>query len=307
MRRAGLLLLLSMGCGEPGGVAPAPPPVGLTLSTPSAHVDAGQPVLVEVTARTSSGWSLTPEAPISQGLTVTAQGHEGPLLSGGQQLETWRYALEGKNGSYVVTLPPASAAGPEGQAQEPTVGPLFVDIGVSGPTGGPMEDLLAAPPPRELPWGLILAAGLVALVIGGIGTWLWMRSRRPAPPPPPLAPEVRAREAWEAARARGLADHPLALALSHIFRELLEEREAYPALARTSREILGWMEAENILPVAARSHAARILDATDLLKVAREGGGEPFFAALDEDFEAVLATLRPRGMSPVEEQEGADV
>ena len=38
----------------------------------------------------------------------------------------------------------------------------------------------------------------------------------------------------------------------------------------------------------------RILDSTDRLKFAREGGGEPFFAELDRHFASVIASSRPR-------------
>jgi hypothetical protein len=44
--------------------------------------------------------------------------------------------------------------------------------------------------------------------------------------------------------------------------------------------------------------ARHILDATDRLKFAREGGGTGFFEALDDDFTAVLDATRPRVEEP---------
>ncbi len=47
-----------------------------------------------------------------------------------------------------------------------------------------------------------------------------------------------------------------------------------------------------------RQRAAGLLDATDRLKFAREGGGASFFAELDEDFEAIIEATRPAGGEP---------
>ena len=102
-----------------------------------------------------------------------------------------------------------------------------------------------------------------------------------------------ARRAWLLAREAGLDDHGLALALSRILREYYQRITGWPATARTTREILLHMDDRGLLPADVRLRARRVLDATDRLKFAREGGGEGFFEALEQDFEMVLDATSP--------------
>ena len=122
--------------------------------------------------------------------------------------------------------------------------------------------------------------------------------------PPPLPPHVLAERAWAEALAAGMDDHALAVALSMVLRAYLEGRGGFPATAGTTTEILGHLEkggfGDRTLGIDDRMRRARILDATDRLKFAREGGGENFFAALDADFRAVLQATRPSAPMPTE-------
>jgi hypothetical protein len=105
-----------------------------------------------------------------------------------------------------------------------------------------------------------------------------------------------ARRAWDEARRAGLDDHALALRLSNVLRTYFDDAIGFPASARTTREIL--VHLEGVLDAAHRGRARHILDATDRLKFAREGGGAGFFEALDDDFAAVLEATRPRAEEP---------
>jgi hypothetical protein len=58
--------------------------------------------------------------------------------------------------------------------------------------------------------------------------------------------------------------------------------------------VLEHLAERELLGVADRVRAGRVLDATDRLKFAREGGGAEFFVELDGDFRAVVAAMRPR-------------
>ena len=82
-----------------------------------------------------------------------------------------------------------------------------------------------------------------------------------------------------------------------ILREYIEARAGVPATKGTTNEILTHFEAHGFdgmqFDVEARMRVQRILDATDRLKFAREGGGEMFFESLDKDFEAIINATRP--------------
>lgn len=284
---------------QPGLPLPPPAEVELVATVAAQHVDEGQPVELTVQLLQAPGWTAELAPPTAAGLELRQVAEEGPVQVGERSLRTFRYELTGPPGSYVIEPGSADARGPGDQQRPLQAPPLFVDLGVQGPTSQ-VADFQAAPPPEPFPWAL--AAGLAAgtLALAGTGAWLWSRRRAPAaPPPPPDPPHVAARRQWAQVRAQGLADHPQAVALSQVLRRYLEAITGWPATMRTGPEILRWMEQESVTGASARLRAGRILDATDRLKFAREGGGASFFAALDQDFEAVIEATRP--VSPAEE------
>lgn len=297
---SGILLLLALsGCGGQKALdALAPPEVDLVARVDEARVDKDEAVKLEIRGTASEGWTLTPGQVSAEGLQIEAAPPEGPAQSGDQQVWTWRYALSGPPGSYVIEPGGGVADGPGGQHRELETPPIFVDIGVTGPSGGPMAELEELPPPEPPPWGLIAGGAALALAALAGGVWYSRRKRIPTPPPPPEPAHVLAQRAWEKARLAGLDDHALALELSRILRVYVEAITGFPATARTSREILRALETEARLELSLRVRAGHILDATDRLKFAREGGGEGFFKALDEDFLAVLEATRPKPPPP---------
>jgi hypothetical protein len=258
----------------------------------AAKVAADQPVELTVRGSAPPGWTLQLGAPSSEGLEVTASdpAQEGSHVS-------QRFTLTGPPDSYVINLAPGHATGPDGAARELPMAPIFVDIGVEGPSGGPMADLLPVPAERDLPW-VWMGAGIGAAALLGAGLYALRRRRPPLPPAPPDPAHVVARRAWDEARRAGLDDHALALRLSAILRTYFDQAIGFPASARTTREILAHLQDAGTLDAAHRGRARHILDATDRLKFAREGGGAGFFEALDDDFAAVLDATRPRGEVP---------
>ena len=291
------LLLLAFACGGGGPGSTTAEPAALTATVTSAKVQADQPVELTLRGAASTGWTVTPGEPSAEGLTVERAGEEGPVLAAGRAETRWRYTLRGPPGSYVIEPGTGQATGPDGKTTPIEVPPLFVDIGVVGPIGGPMAEFEAAPPPPGPPWAWI-AAGAAAFGLTSLLLWRWSRPRPVLPPPPPDPPHVRAARDWATARAEGLDDHALAVALSRVLRVYLEEISGWPATARTGREILRWLEQDRLLEHSDRARAGRILDATDRLKFAREGGGEAFFAELDDNFAAILEATRPPDPTP---------
>lgn len=251
------LLLWLLACGNDAPPLAAAAPVWLE----SSKVEAGASVRLHTPAGV--------ELPTVDGLTAT-RTETGDGL-------TWE--LRGDPGSYLVDVPNGSGA---------TVTVTF-DIGVDGPTGGPMEDLAALAPPEESHALLYaaVAAGVAGLTAAGVlAAW----RLRPAPPPPPPEPPDRiARREWAAVRARtDLAPDQLAAELSAVYRRYLQAVHTWPATSRTSREILDALAGD--MPALQLDRARRLLNAMDIVRFSDRSTHEGFFAALDGDFEALLST-----------------
>lgn len=282
-------------CQPAVGPAPAVGPVSVELQTAARAVAAGEDAQLSLQVALAPGWSLELPEPAAEGFTLTLQGEEGPVNDRGRSRRVRRYALSGPAGSAVVGLPPMEAHGPQGEVQPVEVPPLFIDLGVTGPSGGPMDEALAlAPPPAAPPYLWIGAGGLVAIG-AGVGLLLLARSGRGQAEPAPIPPHARAAREWTEARAAGLDDQALAFALSEVLRRYIEAVSGWPATAATPREISAWMAEIGWLSPEARAQADRVLRATDLVKFARDGGGEAFFDGLEADFTGVLLASRPAG------------
>ena len=119
-----------------GDVLPAlaPPQAEVTATALDSKVESGEPVLVEIKSWAATGWTVETGIPFAEGLETELVSEDGPVQVNGRDVHTWKYALTGPDGSYVVGVSEGRGAGPESQERtfEPT--PLFVDIGVKGPT-----------------------------------------------------------------------------------------------------------------------------------------------------------------------------
>lgn len=288
------MIALWLACSSPQP-RQAPPPVDAHAAVQDAKVDTQQPIALSVEVYTAPGWQVQLQPPHAEGLIVTPAGSEGPQLSGTRERLVKRYRLSGPDGSYIIQPGRGEATSPDGAAQPIEMAPIFVDIGVEGPSGGEMKDFAALPPQPHTPWGWIIGGVVVGVSVISVGAWLW--SRRPQPPHPIESPRDRARRRWTHTRQASLSDPQQAIALSTIFRDYLEERYRFPASAQTSREVLRALKETVDFSPALQQNLTELLEASDRLKFAREGGGEAFFARLDDSFEAVLnhTTTPPPG------------
>jgi len=227
------------------------------------HVAEGEPVRVHVPA----GVTL----PVVEGLTGTqvATGDDGSVT----------YELHGAKGSYLLEVPSVGGGDPT---------KLFFDIGVDGPTGGPMEDLASIPAPPPPVWPRVVAALAVVGVMLGAGALAWRKLKPVPPPPPPEPPDRVARRAWASLRARAdLPPDALAAELSSVYRRYLESVHGWPATSRTSREILDALAGD--LAAVQLERARRLLNAMDIVRFSERSTHGDFFTSLDVDFEALLA------------------
>ncbi len=282
------MMWLLIGCGAEVLPPLSAPPVDLIAAVEAAKVGEDEPISLTLSLYAAQEWTLQLQEPAAEGLTVTQTGTEGPTRAGDRQRTQLTYALTGPVGSYVIQPGAALAHGPNDQERELVPPPIFVDIGVDGPSGGELAGAMEPPPPPEPPWGLIAAGVLGVVALLGAGAW-WLL--RPKPVPPPEPDDVRAKRLWQAARSAELSDHDLAIALSGVMREYLERRYGWPATSRSSREILDFLMPHTA--AGLRLKLTAVLEANDRLKYAREGGGGAFFDELEARFLDILAATRP--------------
>ena len=298
----GLLLLACTG----GDVLEAlsPPLAEVRVEAEASKVGSGEPVIIEIEALAADGWSIQAGVPMVDGLEVELVETEGPSMVDDRSVQTWRYALTGPDGSYVVATTEGQATGPGEQTRAFEPSPLFVDIGVDGPVGGEMDGFADVPPPEPPPYKWMAAAAAAVLAFLGLlwGLLRWLKGRA-KPEAPPIPAHIVAQGAWADARATVDDDHALALQLSMILREYIEAVTPIPATAATTMEISEGLcrTGFNGRPLTDddRVPVEKILDATDRLKFAREGGGDAFFEELDRHFETVINASRPRPQAGV--------
>ncbi len=254
---SGLILSLVLACTEPPVAASAQAGVWVE----ARQVAAEEPIVLHVPAGT--------ELPPFDTLRVT----ERSLGDDGSRV----YELRGAAGSYVLDVPAPSG--------EPVR--FFVDIGVEGPSGGPMEDLASMPEAEAPHWPYYVAAAVGAAAVA-MALIRAARSLRPAPPPPPPEPaDVRARREWRELRAReDLGAEALAIALSDVYRRYLDATRPWPATSRTTREIVDNLASE--LTALDLDRARRLLGAMDLVKFSERGAHAALFEGLDTDFDALV-------------------
>jgi hypothetical protein len=230
---------------------------------------AGPSVWLE-SRRVGSGEALIVHAPADA--TVTAPEGLTP-----ESLAPGVWSLSGPDDSYVIEVTP-----PGGVAI-----PLFADLGVDGPSGGPMEDLAAVPAPPPPVWPWIVGGAVTIAAITVLGWRAWQRLKPKPPPAPPRPAHLVAREAWAATRARTeLAPTAMAEELSAIYRRYVEAAEGFPALRRTTREILDDLAASH--DEGGLERARRLLGAMDLVKFAERETTDAVFERLDGDFDLLV-------------------
>lgn len=301
-RSALSLLALLAACGQPALPPLAEGPAAVSVDLASKRVEAGEPAVVTLRVAAAEGWTVPEPAVSVEGLTVEVAEPPTSSLRGARTVSTQVLHLNGPDGSYVLDLPPVQASSATGETAQLDPPPVFFDIGVAGPTSE-VTGFQAPPAAPSTPWWWwALGAGFLASAAITAGFFVWVRRYKEGAIP--LSPEQAARQQWQEAKASAAAgaldDPALAVALSRVFRGWLETTLAFPATARTSREILQYLDHNGLLQGDDRARCERLLRATDRLKFAREGGGDTFFAELEQDFDAVLVSARPQPASTAE-------
>ena len=142
--RVALFVLLAA-C-ESGDVLPAlaPPQADVEVWLVQAKVASGEPAMVTVQTTAAEGWSFQPIVPYADDLEVSLVAESEPVTVNDRQVVSRQYAMSGPDGSYVISTTEGEATGPGGQSRTFESVPLFADIGVDGPTGGPMDGFATA-------------------------------------------------------------------------------------------------------------------------------------------------------------------
>ena len=293
-RVCALLLVAGLIAGCAGArLAPpaAPDAVDATLTVERKKVGADEPIVAVLTTRAAPGFALKASPPGAEGLEAVLVS-EDERTEGSHTVVRRRYRLRGDPGSYLVVVPPLQVTGPEGALEALQLSPVAVDLGVDGPHSD-LQDLAAVERPDGSPMALWLGLAL-ALALAAAIWWLLRRDDQSVLEELPLLPpHDEALKAWESAiSAADLDDHARALRLSAIFRRYLERRYGWGATRLTTREIRVRLVDQSGVTATLTDRAGRLLLATDLLKFARQGGGEAYFASLDDDFRTFLYATR---------------
>jgi hypothetical protein len=155
-----MTLLLALAC-APELREEADEPVRLEAWVEEKKVAAGEPIVLHVRLQTQAGWTAEPELGLPSEL-----GAELVASAPGD----WTFELSGDPGSYLIPPTVVTVAGPQGQQEQLQTTPIYVDLGVQGPSSElqPMEALLEAPE-KERNTALILAlVGGALLLLGGL-------------------------------------------------------------------------------------------------------------------------------------------
>jgi hypothetical protein len=233
-----------------------------------------RPAFVE-DAKVESGEALVVHATEGTTLSIVPEG----AVPTPQTTEIWE--IRAKDGSYVVTATDAAGG----------VTKLYVDVGVSGPTGGPMDGLAALPPPPPSRWAYYLTALVFGLLGFAVARFVRGKLKKPAPPPIPDPPHVIAIRAWGVLRERhDLDDEALARLMSEVFRNFLDATQPFPATKRTTKEIVDNLA--STLTAAELQAARRLLMATDMVKFATRAERANLFEQLDGDFSLLVSARR---------------
>ena len=162
---------------------------------------------------------------------------------------------------------------------------------------------------------LIALGALLALALGALLAWLfmrwWQRRDRPEPAPPPPPPpwetalaELRAHEqARESAISEGSTE-PWVDAVSDSVRGYLGRRFGFHGLESTTDEIAGHLSNAKALSIAP-SEAVGFLSQCDLVKFAKASLADEASRGLIEDAIALVERTRPRTAGDANEEGGA--
>jgi hypothetical protein len=135
------------------------------------------------------------------------------------------------------------------------------------------NDIRGIKPPVEIPnewlWLWIVLA-VVALIAGGIATWLLLRKKKLlAPVAPPIPPHVRARQKLAEALMFISDPNRFCTEVSNTLRTYLEERFSLRAPERTTEEFLVELRSSRQLTVDQKQSLGEFLESCDLVKFAR--------------------------------------
>lgn len=257
-------------------------PVRVSAHVEAAEVTPGRPfqLWVEVDRREDHRFELPDLGSAIRGLVVVEHKPGRDERVGDRVVRVERWTLKApKSGTYLIPGVEAPWTGPEATVGTAGTAPIAIEARFAGGPGeGDAEALFdirpATEPKRDLRFAL---AAAVAIALGTVAVLLWRRRRKGASPTPQLSPEERLERVLAEIAAPAIVEAedagPFAFGISEAFRRYLGDRFGLRAVEMTTPEVLA------ALPVAlardARVQAAvqEVLEASDLVKFAREPVG----------------------------------
>jgi hypothetical protein len=257
------------------------PPVEVKAEVDKATATTGD--LIRYTLAATSDPSVRVELPEMgsriAGLRILDMGQKGPEEKEGRtHLEKWYQLKADLVGSYIIPAALFLSYNATGEKREHKTAQIFIEV------TSVIEDKEAATDIKEIKplqtitrdytaITLYALAGVVllALIAGGI-IWYRLHHKKAAATPPRPAHEL-AFEELEGLRKEGLIERKIYkehyFRFSEIFRRYLERRFHFPAVERTTEEILPAISGLTGIEEKVRSEARSLLVRADLVKFAR--------------------------------------
>lgn len=157
------------------------------------------------------------------------------------------------------------------------------------------------PIPTRLPRWLIIviAAGIIAYIMGRLSTRLWKNRTPIKPTPPPVPAHLTALRELEALRAGPLMQaeqsEPFVTELSCILRRYLEARFQLHAPEQTTEEILAELTRSPVLTHQQQTILNTFLRQADVVKFAK---GEWEYTAMDDAFQTTRTFVQETAQPP---------
>jgi len=285
------------------------PPVEVKAEIDKATATTGD--LIRYTLSATSDPTIKVELPEmgSQiaGLRIVDMGEAGPIERDGRTImEKWYQLKADVVGSYIIPGAVFSYDDEKGEKKELKTAQIFIEVKSVIEDKEAAKDIKDIKPLAEIirDYKLIISlslAGVVllALVIGGI-YWYRVKYQKAKVLPPRPAHEL-ALEELDHLRKEGLIEKGIYkehyFKLSEIFRRYLEKRFRFPAVERTTEEILPEISNLKGCNKKVKSEAQKFLSQTDLVKFAKY---TPTTQEADHEYQEAVDFINETKEAPVQ-------
>jgi len=296
------------------GVQETVPPVEVRAEVDKATATTGD--LIRYTLSASSDPATRVELPDmgSQiaGLRIVDMGHKGPLEREGRTyVEKWYQLKADLIGSYIIPGAVFVSYDGQGAKKDFKTAQIFIEVKSVISDKDAATDIKEIKPLATISRDytiiiLVSTAGavLLALILGGI-YWYRLKYQKAKVIPPRPAHEL-AFEELDHLRKEGLIEKGIYkehyFKFSEIFRRYLERRFRFPAVERTTEELLPVISSLKGFDAKVKSGAHALLSQTDLVKFAQH---TPTNQEAEQEYREAIVFINETKEKPIETSQPA--